>query len=148
MKKLLYRIPLILLLALLAACGAPEETTVTTAETTAATTAPSSGTGDSIEALATGAIPCNGNYNNGILYDINQGGEITLHIEEWNEDRFVSAVPLSSDMEIEAFRRIQKAIAINNERARLFLQRPNEITVVRFETYGCCYITNFHRRFF
>lgn len=125
MKKLIYIIPLVLLLALLAACGAPETTTVTTA--------PSSGIGDSIKALATGAIPCNGNYNNGILYDINQGGEITLHIEEWNEDRFVSAVPLSSDMEIEAFRRTQKAIAINNERACLFLQRPNEITVVRFE---------------
>ena len=86
-----------------------------------------------IQTVAEGSISCNGNDNTEITYKINQGGEVTLHIDEWNEDHLVSTISLSSDAEIEVFRHIPKAIAINNERACLFLQQSGKITIVGFE---------------
>ena len=87
-----------------------------------------------VQMVAEGSISCNGNDNSKITYKINQRGEVTLHIEDWNEVHRVSAVSLSSDTEIEVFRRIEKAIAINNNCACLFLQESDrKINVVRFE---------------
>ena len=87
-----------------------------------------------VQAVAEGSISCNGNDNTQITYKINQRGEVTLYIEDWNEDHLISAVSLSSDTGIETFRHIEKAIAINNKHACLFLQESDrKINVVRFE---------------
>lgn len=100
---------------------------------TATTEKPEQITVADVQVVEEGAIPCNGNHNTRIVYEINQRGEITLHIEDWNEDRLVAAVSLSSDTEIEIFERIEKAIAINNEHACLFLQQSGKISVIKFE---------------
>ena len=93
-----------------------------------------SGTNDKTESVvAEGSISCNGNNNTRMVYDINQDCKIMLHMEEWKEERLVDSVALSSDAEIEAFRRIEKAIAINDEHACLFLRSQGKITVVKLE---------------
>ena len=56
-----------------------------------------------VQMVAEGSISCNGNDSSKITYKINQRGEVTLHIEDWNEDHLVSTISLSSDAEIEAF---------------------------------------------
>ena len=81
--------------------------------------------------VATGSISRNG--NDRMIYKVNQDGNITLQIEEWNEDHLVVDVHLSSNTEIEMFRHIKKAIAVNNEHACLFLQQQGKINVVKFE---------------
>ena len=83
--------------------------------------------------VSTGSIPRNGNDNDRMIYEVNQYGNITLQIEEWNEDHLVVEVPLSSDTEIEMFRYVEKAIAINDEHACLFLKQQGKINVVKFE---------------
>ena len=83
--------------------------------------------------VSTGSIPRNGNDNDRMIYEVNQYGNITLQIEEWNENHLVVEVPLSSDTEIEMFRHVEKAIAINDEHACLFLKQQGKINVVKFE---------------
>lgn len=90
-------------------------------------------TGAGAKSVKEGSISCNGNERTLIKYEINQDGEMTLHIEEWNEDHTVS---ISSDTEIEVLKSVKEAIAINNELACLFLKQQGEITVIRFEK-GC-----------
>ena len=90
-------------------------------------------TDEEAQSAAKGSIVCNGNYNTKTVYEINQSGELTLHIENWSEDHLVSAVSLSSDTEIEAFVYAEKAIAVHNEHACLFLKENDEIIVVRLE---------------
>ena len=106
-------------------------------ESTATTENTSAGNKDVFEPtqiVAEGSISCNGNDNTRMAYDINQDSKVTLHIKEWSEERLLEAVSsFSSDAEIESFRRIEKAIAINNELACLFLQQQGKITVVKFE---------------
>ena len=102
--------------------------------TTAATENQTQITDANVQVSVEGSIPCNGNDNIKITYKINQGGKVSLYIEDWNEVHRVSAVSLSSDTEIEVFRRIEKAIAINNNCACLFLpESDRKINVVRFE---------------
>ena len=100
---------------------------------------PSSDSEDSSESITDtevqiteGSIPCNGNNNNRIAYEISENGELTLHIDAWDEDHTVAAVS-ASNTEIEAFRKTLRAIAINDEQACLLLMVQSEITVIRFE---------------
>ena len=110
--------------------GVPTETTdnsYTETEVRSDTTAD-----EEAQITAKGSIPCNGNNNNRIKYEINENGELTLHIDAWDEDHTVAAVS-ALDMETEAFRKTIRAIALNDERACLLLMRQGKITVAGFE---------------
>ena len=136
-KRVLLIIFLALLMISISACNdisnsnVEKEGGVPTTETTEKTEQTTNAEG---QVVAEGSISCNGNDNSKITYKINQRGEVTLYIEDWNEDHLISAVSLSSNTEIEMFRYIEKAIAINNKHAYLFLQESDrKINVVRFE---------------
>ena len=136
-KRVLLIIFVALLVISISACNdisnsnVEKEGGVPTTETTEKTEQTTNAEG---QVVAEGSISCNGNDNTQITYKINQRGEVTLYVEDWNEDHLISAVSLSSNTEIEMFRYIEKAIAINNKHAYLFLQESDrKINVVKFE---------------
>lgn len=142
-KRTLIIILTALLVFALNACHDTSDDTLSQTDNTSETITETSTVKDAVEStpitdadsiIAEDSIPCNGNDNTKVLCNINQSGDLTLHIDDWNEDHLVAALPLSSDTEIFTFRRsVKKAIALNQERACLFLAENNEITVIRFE---------------
>lgn len=142
-KRTLIVILTALLVFALTACHDTSDDTLSQEDTTSATTTEISTVKDAVEStpitdadstVAEVSIPCNGNANTKVLCNINQSGDLTLHIDDWNEDHLVTALSLPSDTEIFLFERsVKKAIALNQERACLFLAENNEITVIRFE---------------
>ena len=118
------------------ACNNPSDNTIptTTENSTVKDTVESTPITDTDSIIAKVSIPCNGNDTTKVLCNINQSGNLTLHIDEWKEDHLVASLPLSSDTKIFTFQRsVKKAIALNQERACLFLAENNEITLIRFE---------------
>lgn len=142
-KRTLVIILTALLVFALTACHDTSDDTLHQENNTSATTTEISTVKDAVEStpitdadsiIAEASIPCNGNDNTKILCNINQSGDLTLHIDDWNEDHLVTALHLSSDTEIFLFKRnVKTAIAVNNQNACLFLAENNEITVIRFE---------------
>lgn len=130
MKKIMLAI---ILSALLVACASACDNTPTTTTNDSYTKETIESAPITTQTVAKSPIPYNGNDNTQILCHIHENGRITLPIADWNETRLVSSVSLSSDTEIERFRHCEKAIAVNNETACLFLGQTNQIQVIKFE---------------
>ena len=141
--KMLIIILTALLVFALNACHNTSDDTLPKEDNASATTTETSTVKDAVEStpitdadsiIAEESIPCNGNDDIRILCNIKQRGDLTLRIDNWNEDHLVAALPLSSDTEIFVFKRsVKKAIALTSQHACLFLAENNEITVIRFE---------------
>ena len=141
------RMLIIILTALLVftlnACHNTSDDTLPKEDTASATTTETSTVKDVVEStlitdadsiIAEDSIPCNGNDDTKVLCKIKQSGDLTLRIDNWNEEHLVATLPLSSDTEIFVFKRsVKKAIALTSQHACLFLAENNEITVIRFE---------------
>ena len=102
-----------------------ETTTVTQAQTEVGTSAET-------QIATEGSIALNGNKSTAINYTITQSGEITLHLEDWQEEHVVTSVSLS-DEEISSFRRAFKVVAVGSQNACLFLAEQNKVTAISFE---------------